>query len=140
MREEVLYEIFLNLHTAYDTLYRDRCLDILTAPPTVVLGPPRHGDQGRGILCQSIQRVPGGHTGGPLYPMIFNIAVDAVCHAALDNGCGGRRGGARRLWEGGAEDGDVFLSLKRPPRLYAATVAAEGILRPDGALRPGCSA
>ena len=29
MREEVLYVIFLNLHEAYDALYRSRCLEIL---------------------------------------------------------------------------------------------------------------
>ena len=29
LREEVLYVIFLDLHKAYDTLYRSRCLEIL---------------------------------------------------------------------------------------------------------------
>ena len=29
MREEVLYVIFLDLHKAYDTLDRSRCLEIL---------------------------------------------------------------------------------------------------------------
>ena len=29
LREEVLYVIFLDLHKAYDALYRSRCLDIL---------------------------------------------------------------------------------------------------------------
>ena len=29
MREEVLYVIFMDLHKAYETLDRDRCLDIL---------------------------------------------------------------------------------------------------------------
>ena len=29
LREEVLYVIFLDLHTAYDALDRSRCLDIL---------------------------------------------------------------------------------------------------------------
>ena len=31
MTEEVLYEIFLDLHKAYDALDRNRCLDILAA-------------------------------------------------------------------------------------------------------------
>ena len=31
MREEVLHEIFLDLHKAYDALDRDRCLNILVA-------------------------------------------------------------------------------------------------------------
>ena len=31
LREEVLYEIFLDLHKAYDALDRGRCLDILVA-------------------------------------------------------------------------------------------------------------
>ena len=31
MMEEVLYEIFLDLHKSYDSLDRDHCLDILTA-------------------------------------------------------------------------------------------------------------
>ena len=29
MREEVLYEIFIDIHKAYDALDRDLCLDIL---------------------------------------------------------------------------------------------------------------
>ena len=29
LREEVLYVIFLDLHKAYDSLYRNRCMEIL---------------------------------------------------------------------------------------------------------------
>ena len=31
MRKEVLYEIFLDIHKAYDALDRNHCLDILAA-------------------------------------------------------------------------------------------------------------
>ena len=31
MREEVLYEIFLDLHKTYDTLKRDFCFEVLAA-------------------------------------------------------------------------------------------------------------
>ena len=31
MREEVLYEIFLDIHKAYDFMYRDQCIDALVA-------------------------------------------------------------------------------------------------------------
>ena len=90
MREEVLYEIFLDLHKAYDALDRDRCLDILAA---YGVGPwairllrrywNRHMMVARagGYYCAPFKGFRGVTQGDPLSPTIFNVVVDAVlCH------------------------------------------------------------
>ena len=85
--EEVLYVIFLDLHKAYDTLDRSRCLEILEG---YGIGP-----RDRGLLQNYWRRLTmvaraGGYygtdfwgergvtQGDPLYPTIFNVVVDAV--------------------------------------------------------------
>ena len=47
-------------------------------PPMEVLGPPHHGSQGQGVLSHSVQRVPGGHKGGPLPTTIFTVVVNSM--------------------------------------------------------------
>ena len=87
LREEVLYVIFLDLHKAYDSLDRSRCLKILEG---YVIGP-----QARKILktywdrLTMVDRVGGYYRtafrgerdmnqGNPLSPTVFNVVVDAV--------------------------------------------------------------
>ena len=90
MREEVLYEIFLDLRKTYDALDRDRCLDILGAygvGPWSIRLIVRHWDR-----LKMVSRA-GGYYGAPfkgfswvtqwdkLSPTIFNVVVYAVlCH------------------------------------------------------------
>ena len=82
-----MYAIFLDLHKAYDALYRDRCLEILEG---CIMGP-----RACRILCKywdwlkMVSRT-GGYYGvlfkglwglthrDPLSPTIFNVVVDAV--------------------------------------------------------------
>ena len=57
MREEVLYEIFLDLNKAYDALNRDRCLEILEGYGAVT--------QDRRIFREYWYRLPMvSHAGG----------------------------------------------------------------------------
>ena len=87
-----MYEIFLDLHKAYDALDRSRCLDILEGYGV--------GPQARRLLYTYWRRLTmvarvGGYYGtafqgarrvkqvDPLSPTIINVVVDAmVCHWA----------------------------------------------------------
>ena len=87
MTETVLHSIFLSLFKAYDDLYREHCLDILSG----------YGVRTRTIRILQmywvqlhIEAKAGGHygpsfqihrgvtQGDPLSPTIFNVVVDAV--------------------------------------------------------------
>ena len=87
LREEVLNLIFLDLHKAYDTLDRSRCLEILEDYDV--------GPKSRRILTNYWRRLTmvvraGGYygtafggergvtQGDPLSPTIFNVVVNAV--------------------------------------------------------------
>ena len=87
LREEVLYVIFLDLHTAYDALDRSRCLEILEGYGV--------GPRSKRLLHNYWRRLTmvaraGGYygtdfkgergvtQGDPLYPTIFNVVVDVV--------------------------------------------------------------
>ena len=87
MREEVLYVIFLGLHKPYDSLDRDRCLEILEG---YGVGPRDRrilrlywdmllmvalGGGYYGTAFQGLRRVKQGD---PLSPTILNVVVDAV--------------------------------------------------------------
>ena len=87
MREEVLYEIFLDIHKSYDTLDRDRCLDIM-----VVYGVGtqalrllwRYWDRltmvarARGYFCNLLKGYGGVTQGDPLSTTIFNVVVNTL--------------------------------------------------------------
>ena len=87
LREEVLYVIFLDLHKAYDTLDRSRCLEIVEGYGVV--------PKARRLLTSYWHRLnmvarAGGYygtafgeervvtQGNPLSPTIFNVVVDVV--------------------------------------------------------------
>ena len=87
LREEVLHDIFLDIHKAYDALERGRCLDILV---TYGVGP-----LALRLLWRYWYRLAmvsreceyfgapfkgccGMTQGDPLSPMIFNVMVDTV--------------------------------------------------------------
>ena len=89
MREELLYEIFMELFKAYDALERDRFLYILEGY--------RVGPRDCRVLCaywdrlRMVSRVGsyygekfkvfwGVTQGGLLSPIILNVVVDAVVH------------------------------------------------------------
>ena len=90
MRKEVLYEIFLDIHKAYDALDRNHCLDILAAYrviPRAIRLLRRYQDR-----LMMVARYIGYYSapfkgfcwvnqGAPLSPTIFNMFVDAfLCH------------------------------------------------------------
>ena len=87
LREEILYVIFLDLHKAYDTLDRSRCLEILEGYGA--------GPQSRRLLqtywshLTMVARAGGYYRtalqvlhrvrqGDPLSPTIFNVVADAL--------------------------------------------------------------
>ena len=89
MREEVLYEVLLDLRKAYDALYRERCMEIMAGY--------RIGLQTERIIKfywedLPIVEIAGQYYGAPfkghqgatqgdtLSPTIFNMVVDAVIH------------------------------------------------------------
>ena len=86
-REEVLYNIFLDLHKDYDALDRDRCLGILTA---YRVGPRFTRPLWRYWYHLTMMSLDGGQFGtqfngfcgvtqvDPLSPTIFNIVVYAI--------------------------------------------------------------
>ena len=87
MREEVLYVIFLDLHTAHDTLYRDICLEIMEGfgvgtRALCILW--TYWDRLRmvaragGYYGNSFNGFRGVTQGGPLLTTIFNVVVDTV--------------------------------------------------------------
>ena len=87
LREEVLCEIFMELHKEYDALDRSRCLEILEG---YILGPqPRRLLQtywrrltmvarGGGYCGTAFLGVRGVTHRDPLSPTIFNVVVDAM--------------------------------------------------------------
>ena len=87
LKDEVLYVIFLDLHKAYDALYRSRCLEILEG---YGIGPrARKLLQTYGHRLTMVARAGGYYgtafwgeigvtQGDPLSPTIFNVVVDAV--------------------------------------------------------------
>ena len=107
MREEVLYEIFIDLHKAYDTLDRDICLEILEG---YIVVPQAHRILREywnrlwmvactggyyGVAFKGFQGVTQGY---PLYPTIFNVVVYAVVlhWASLAKERAGGKDGCRR--------------------------------------------
>ena len=89
MREDLLYEVFLNLQNAYDSLDRERCMDIIVGygfgPRTerilqnywdhlsmVARAGRYHGKSSKGHQ--------GVTQGDPLYHTIFNMMVDVVIY------------------------------------------------------------
>ena len=87
LREVVLHVIFLDLHKAYDALYRSRCLDILEG---YGVGPRdlrlffKYWDrlmiveQVVGNFVELFRGERGVIQGDPLLPTIFDVVVDAV--------------------------------------------------------------
>ena len=75
MREEVLYEVFLDLKRDYDALNWERCLEILVAYGVGTRkerllckywgGGDHNGIQGRAILWRPVHGIQGDHTGIP---------------------------------------------------------------------------
>ena len=65
MREEVLYDIFLDLHKAHCVLERDMCLEILKG---YGVKPPGHGGTIRGVIRCPLQGIFGGNAGIPPIP------------------------------------------------------------------------
>ena len=87
LRVEVLYEILLYLHKAYDTLECDRCLNFLEAygvVPWDLLLLRHYWDilammaWERGYFATPFKGYRGVTKGDPLSPTIFNVVVDAV--------------------------------------------------------------
>ena len=87
MREEFLYEIFLDLHKAYDSLDLVLCLNIFATYGVVPLElhiHTRYWDrismvaQAGGYFMSPSKGQHGVTQGDPLYPTIFTMVVDAV--------------------------------------------------------------
>ena len=87
MREAVLHAIFLDLHKAYDALYRSRCLDILEGYGVGPRDLPllhRYWEQLQVVAREVGYYVEPFHgdrdvtQGEPLSPTIFNMVVGAV--------------------------------------------------------------
>ena len=86
LREEVLYEIFIDLHKAYDDMDLNRCLDILEAyggVPWSLCLLRNYWDirtmvaWARGYFGTPFKVYCGVTQGYPLSPTIFNVVVDA---------------------------------------------------------------
>ena len=87
LREEVLHDIYLDMHKAYDALYRCHCLDI---PVAYEVGPLALRLLWRYWYRLMMVSRAGGYFGAPfkgwrdvtqgepLTPMIFNVVVDVV--------------------------------------------------------------
>ena len=90
MRWAFLFEILLGLKKAYDALDWDRCLEIIAAyrvGPRVFRPLQTYWDWLTMVARAGIHfRLPfkdclGVTQGDPLYPMLFNLVMDAViCH------------------------------------------------------------
>ena len=85
MKEEVLYDIFLDIHKSYDALDRNRCLDILVAyrvVPCALRLLWRYWDRltmvapTGGYFVTPLKGYHGVTQGPPLSPTIFNVVVD----------------------------------------------------------------
>ena len=108
-----LLQVFLDVQKAYDSLDQERCLELLRG---YGLGPnlarlldnywrrqrivPKVGkylvtEFGTGIVVTQ---------GDPASPMIFNIVVDAVVHAVLDEVCSPQEAQHGMGWEAGARN------------------------------------
>ena len=90
MREAVIFKVFLDIWKAYNTLDRERALDLLilygVGLRTVQLL-RTYWDQltmvakAGGYFVHPFKRYRGVTQVNPLYPTIFNLVVDAViCH------------------------------------------------------------
>ena len=87
MREAVLFKVFLDIWEAYDNLYRERALELLTA---YGVGPRKvrilwmYWDRlnmvakAGGYFGRPFKGYQGVTQGDPLPPMIFNGVLDAV--------------------------------------------------------------
>ena len=85
--EAVLHVIFLELHKAYNALYRSRCLDILEGyglDPRDLRLLHRYWKrlkmvaQAGGYYGETFCRERGVTQGDPMLPTIFNVVVDTV--------------------------------------------------------------
>ena len=87
LRKEVLHVIFLDLHKAYDALYRSMCLEILEG---YGMGPRARRllraywgkmtmvERERGYYGEAFKGARGVTQGDLISPTIFNVVVDAV--------------------------------------------------------------
>ena len=87
LREEVLYVIFLDLHKAYESLDRSRCLEILEGYGVVhracwllrtYWGKMKMVASAGGYYGDAFKGARVVTQGNPLSPTIFNVVVDAV--------------------------------------------------------------
>ena len=148
IRETVLHSIFLDLIKAYDSLDRDRCIDILIGygvGPRII-----HILQTYWIRLQMAEKA-GGHyrpvfqihrgviQGDPLLPTIFNVVVDAVIrHWVTVLGWGGQEGAIQVLGTSiqtllmlfYANDG--LVALPESTRLQGAFDALMGLFKKVG--------
>ena len=89
LRETVLFKVFLELQKAYDTLDWDRCLEILAAYgvlPRVLRiirtywGQISMVTRAGGYYGPPFKGYHGINQVYPLYPMLFNVIMDAIIH------------------------------------------------------------
>ena len=97
LAHDSLFQVFLEIHKAYDSLDRGRCLEVLLGygmGPNLARLLTAYWDRQRIVLKtgkflgKEFKTGRGLTKGDPASTMIFNIVVDAVVRAVLDMVCG----------------------------------------------------